>query len=104
MPSHGMCFKQQALSRCRSPNPLRPIADGTRSVPATLSASDAMGYVLSLAGVSTVIIGCQTPAEVEENVSIAREFTSFDPAKLRDLESRIRPIAATVASYKRVVW
>ena len=66
-----------------------------------ISASEAMSYVLSLTGVSTVIIGCQTPAEVEENVRIAREFAMFEAAKMRDLESRTRPLAPTVASYKR---
>ena len=32
-----------------------------------VTSAEAMGYVLSLAGVSTVIIGCSSPAEVDEN-------------------------------------
>ena len=37
-----------------------------------------MGYVLSLAGVSTVIIGCSSTAEVDENADAARLFQPFD--------------------------
>ena len=39
-----------------------------------------MGYVLSLPGVSTVIIGCSSPAEVDDNARIARSFQPFDEA------------------------
>ena len=39
-----------------------------------LTSAEAMGYVLSLPGVSTVIIGCSSPAEVDENARIARTF------------------------------
>jgi hypothetical protein len=34
--------------------------------------------VLSLPGVSTVVVGCRTPAEVDDNVRIARQFVAFD--------------------------
>src|SRR5262245_18136992 len=37
-----------------------------------LRVSEAIPYVLSLAGVSHVIVGCQTPAQVEENAAIVR--------------------------------
>ena len=37
----------------------------------SLTSAEAMGYVLSLPGVSTVIIGCSSPAEVDENAQIA---------------------------------
>ena len=37
-----------------------------------LTMDEAMGYVLSQPGVSTVIIGCKTPAEVDANAGIAR--------------------------------
>ncbi len=37
-----------------------------------LAPAEAMGYVLSLAGVSTVIIGCSSPDEVNQNAAIAR--------------------------------
>src|ERR1700730_1087553 len=39
-----------------------------------LTVEEAMGYVLSLPGVSHVIVGCKTPAEVDDNARIARRF------------------------------
>jgi predicted aldo/keto reductase-like oxidoreductase len=65
------------------------------------TAREAMSYVLSLPGVSTVVIGCQTPAEVDENARIAREFAALDEDALRELESRTRANARELAYYKR---
>ena len=48
--------------------------------------SEAMGYVLSLP-VSTVIIGCDTIAQLEENVSVATAFTQLAPHEMENLES-----------------
>src|SRR5512136_3145317 len=42
--------------------------------PGTLTMRDAMRYVLSLP-VSTVIVGCDTVGQLEENVAIAKAFT-----------------------------
>ena len=44
---------------------------------------EAMGYVLSLP-VSTLIIGCKTPAEVDENACIARRFAAFTAEQIED--------------------
>jgi predicted aldo/keto reductase-like oxidoreductase len=66
-----------------------------------LATAEAMGYVLSLPGVSTVIIGCSSPAEVDENAQIAREFRPFDEPSLRALEQRTEPGAGFFAGYKR---
>jgi aryl-alcohol dehydrogenase-like predicted oxidoreductase len=60
-----------------------------------------MGYVLSLPGVSTVIIGCRTPAEVDANARAARQFSTFDAQRQRELEARTRRHATTFLSYKR---
>ena len=65
-----------------------------------LTMAEAMGYVLSLPGVSTVIVGCATPAEVDDNARIAREFQSFDAARCRELEDRTRVEAPLFAYYK----
>ncbi len=65
------------------------------------TAREAMSYVLSLPGVSTVVIGCQTPAEVDENARIARGFAALDEHTLRELESRTRENASELAYYKR---
>jgi predicted aldo/keto reductase-like oxidoreductase len=70
-------------------------------VRAGLPAEDAMRYVLGLPGVSTVVIGCSTPEEVEENVRIAREFRPFDQSEQQHLEARTRAYAHHFTSYKR---
>jgi aryl-alcohol dehydrogenase-like predicted oxidoreductase len=66
-----------------------------------LSMAEAVGYVLSLAGVSNVVIGCRTPAEVAENARIVRGFTPLPEAKLRELEARTRASAAACTYYKK---
>jgi aryl-alcohol dehydrogenase-like predicted oxidoreductase len=68
-----------------------------------LSTSEAMGYVLSLPGVSTVIIGCSSPEEVQDNVGNARNFQPFTDQALRALEVRTRRDEHTFTYYKRPV-
>jgi aryl-alcohol dehydrogenase-like predicted oxidoreductase len=65
------------------------------------SPTEAMHYVLSLAGVSTVIIGCSTPAEVEANVQSAREFRSLDQNMKLELVNRSAARESEFTSYKR---
>jgi predicted aldo/keto reductase-like oxidoreductase len=72
---------------------------GNRS--AQLTSAQAMGYVLSLPGVSTVIIGCSSPAEVDENACIARTFARFDQATMSALKERTSSQAAAFTSYKK---
>ena len=69
--------------------------------PAGLTAQQALGYAMSLEGVSTAIVGCSTPAEVDENVEIARSFRTFDDAQMRELEQQTAPAAGGFTSYKR---
>jgi len=66
----------------------------------TVKMAEAMGYVLSLPAVSTLIIGCKTPAEVDENGRIARQFTVFAEENMRELESRTLPHAEDFNYYK----
>ena len=66
-----------------------------------VTSAEAMGYVLSLPGVSTVIIGCSSPAEVDDNARIAREFQPFDVPTMRALEEKTHKRAAIFTSYKR---
>jgi predicted aldo/keto reductase-like oxidoreductase len=61
---------------------------------------EAMGYVLSLPGVSTVIVGCETPNEVEENARIARQFKPFGEQQMRMLEKRTSAQASALTCYK----
>jgi len=67
----------------------------------SLTPGEAMGYVLSLAGVSTVIIGCSSPAEVDENARIARTFQPFDEPAMRGLEERTHTRAGVFTAYKK---
>lgn len=66
-----------------------------------LSAKEAMGYTLSLPGVSTVVIGCHTPAQVEENVQAAREFRPLADQQMRELETRTKKSSAGFLYYKK---
>ena len=65
-----------------------------------LTPAQAMGYVLSLPGVSTVVIGCSSPGEVDQNAQIARDFRPFDPSALHAVEQHTGPNAGYFTSYK----
>ncbi len=60
--------------------------------PGTIGMRDAMYYTLSLP-VSTVIIGCDSVAQLEENVRLAREFTPLSPAQMAALAEQAAPCA-----------
>ena len=62
------------------------------SSPGTLKMREAMYYTLSRP-VSTVIIGCDTIAQLEENVQLAREFTPLNDAQQTELVARAEPCA-----------
>lgn len=55
--------------------------------PGTLTMREAMHYTLSLP-VSTVIVGCDTIAQLEENVQIARDFTPLSERQTAELVTR----------------
>lgn len=60
----------------------------------------AMHYVLSQP-VSTVIIGCQTVAQLEENVAIAKAFTPMPAAEQRRLEQLTASYEAEATFFKK---
>lgn len=62
------------------------------STPGTLTMREAMYYTLSLP-VSTVIIGCNSIAQLEENVQLAQEFTPLSEAQMAALEAKAAPVA-----------
>jgi aryl-alcohol dehydrogenase-like predicted oxidoreductase len=68
--------------------------------PGILSMPEAMRYVLSLP-VSTVIIGCDSIAQLEQNVSIARSFNPLSGAQIAELEHKAEPIHEQVLFYRR---
>jgi hypothetical protein len=60
--------------------------------PGALTMREAMAYTLSFP-VSTVIIGCDTVAQLEENVRLAAEFTPLSETQLAALSERTAGIA-----------
>ena len=62
------------------------------SSPGTLRMREAMYYTLSKP-VSTVIIGCDTIAQLEENVQLARAFTPLSDTQQQELVARAEPCA-----------
>jgi predicted aldo/keto reductase-like oxidoreductase len=68
-----------------------------------LTAEQALSYTLSLGGVSTVIAGCRTPTEVDENLRIARQFVPLDRKQMAELEEKTRGHVATFTYYKKSV-
>ncbi len=65
-----------------------------------LTTAQAIRYALSLP-ISTVIIGCSSPAEVEENVRIARAFSPLAPEEMARLEGVAAAVAREATFYKR---
>lgn len=89
-------MKIPARSRLLSswtPPPAQEQSAWTRaSGPGTITMRDALFYVLSLP-VSTVIVGCDSVAQLEENVRLAAEFTPLADRQLDELAEKTAPIA-----------
>ncbi len=66
------------------------------SSPGTLKMREAMYYTLSRP-VSTVIIGCDTIAQLEENVQLAREFTPMNEKQQTELVATRRTLRQAIA-------
>jgi predicted aldo/keto reductase-like oxidoreductase len=60
--------------------------------PGTLTMREAMYYTLSLP-VSTVIIGCSSVAQLEENVQLAREFTPLSERQMAAVSEKAKPVS-----------
>lgn len=67
-----------------------------------LTMAEALGYVLSLPGVTNAIVGCSSPAEVDENAAIVRSFVPMGEPQMRELEARTRQEQAAFTYYKRI--
>jgi predicted aldo/keto reductase-like oxidoreductase len=80
---------------------MKTCAQGALLEGGTLKMDEAVGYTLSLPGVSHTIIGCKTEAEVDDNARIARAFKPLDNAVMRDLEARTKSDHASFAYYKK---
>ena len=66
----------------------------------TLSIDEAIRYVLSLP-VSTVIVGCDSVAQLEENVRLARAFTPLSAAQMAALEEKAQPVHRQSLFFRR---
>ncbi|MGH7703844.1 MAG: aldo/keto reductase [Gemmatimonadales bacterium] len=80
-----------------------PSPDGDRygaTGPGTMSMKEALRYVLTLP-VSTVIVGCDTIAQLEENIAIARDFTPLSGAQMAALEERARRVHRQALFFRR---
>jgi hypothetical protein len=69
--------------------------------PGALDMREAMYYALSLP-VSTVVIGCDSVQQLEENVRLAREFTPFNERQMKDLTARAAPVAKQALFFRFV--
>ena len=58
--------------------------------PGTLTMHEAMSFSLTLP-VSTVIVGCDSIAQLEENVQIARAFTPLSERQMAELVTKAEP-------------
>jgi hypothetical protein len=68
--------------------------------PGTLTIKEALGYTLSHP-VSTVILGVDTLAQLEEDVALARAFTPYSPRQLAEIEQKAYPVMGQAQWYKR---
>ncbi len=68
--------------------------------PGTLTIREALRYVLSQP-VSTVILGVDSIAQLEEDVAIARAFTPLSAAQMAALEAKAEPVARQAMWFKR---
>ncbi len=76
-----------------------PYAGGKKQA-GPLNMKDALYYVLSLP-VSTVIIGCDNIAQLEENVKLAREFTPISQTQMATLSDKTQTIARDALFFRR---
>jgi hypothetical protein len=65
-----------------------------------LEMREALYYVLSLP-VSTVIVGCDSVAQLEENVALARSFTPLSESQMAALTARAEPVAKQALFFRR---
>lgn len=68
--------------------------------PVRFSPEEALGYALSQS-VSTAIVGCSSPQEVEQNVAAVSRTQRLSSGQLSELEERVRPSAGQYSYFKR---
>ena len=86
-----------------SPDSMAPFERPSGGLPSTsgaLTIREAMYYTLTHP-VSTVIIGCDSPAQVEENVRLAQEFTPLSEAQLAELAAKTEAVKRQALFFRR---
>lgn len=92
--------RSRILASWTPPPATQQPAFGQASRPGTLTMKEALYYVLSQP-VSTVIIGCDTIAQLEENVRLAAEFTPLTDTSLGVLAEKTESIARQALFFRR---
>jgi aryl-alcohol dehydrogenase-like predicted oxidoreductase len=64
-----------------------------------ISMKEAMSYTLSLP-VSTIIVGIDKIAELEENIEIAKEFKALSEDEMLAIEDKVKPHKDYLLFYK----
>src|ERR1035441_7177057 len=70
--------------------------------PGTLQMREAMYYALSLP-LSTVIVGCDSIQQLEENVLLARQFTPLSAHQMTSLAARAEPVSKQAMFFKSLL-
>jgi predicted aldo/keto reductase-like oxidoreductase len=76
-----------------------PARDRIFSHGGIISMKEAMSYTMSLP-VSTIIVGIDTIAELEENIQIAREFEPLSAEEMLAIEEKVKPHHEHLMFYK----
>lgn len=102
---HRLSFIKTVLPEAQRQNMavigMKTCAQGALLEGGTLTMDEAAGYVLSLPGVSHLIIGCKTEAEVDDNARIARAFKPFNDATMWNLEAKTETEHRAFTYYKK---
>ena len=71
------------------------------TTPGPLTMREAMSYSLTLP-VSTVIVGCDSMAQLEENVQIARDFVPLSERQMTAIAKRVEPVSKQALFFRFV--
>jgi len=88
------------LANWTPPPPETQPAFGRATRSGTLTIKEALAYVFSLP-VSTVIVGCDNVAQLEENIQIARDFTPLTEMKLTELWAKTADIKQQALFFRK---
>ena len=88
------------LAGVQPPPPGQQRGTARHDRPGTLTIQEALAYTLSHP-VSTVILGVDNVAQLEENVRIARNFLPLNATQMEALEQKVKPVYGQASWFKR---